>query len=217
MGRELITKTRKILYTNAGLAVVSIVFVVLVATALLPSNKFGVKQSTIEPIREQETVLSAPVAVQGPVMERSEPVRLRIPKVGIDTTFERPLGLNQDSTVEVPDSYEEVGWYQYAPTPGELGPAVILGHVDSYEGPAVFYRLGSLKPGDEITVDRADGTTAKFEVTTLERHEQSGFPTELVYGDIDHAGLRLITCSGVFVRGEQRYTHNLIVFARLVE
>ena len=148
-------------------------------------------------------------------LPEAEPVRLSIPALGIDTAFEAPLGLNEDNTIEVPNSFEAVGWYQYGPTPGELGPAVVLGHVDSYDGPAVFYSLGQLAPGDEIAIERQDGTTAVFTVTALERHEQSGFPTEKVYGDIDHAGLRLVTCSGTYDRETLRYSHNLIVFASL--
>lgn len=147
----------------------------------------------------------------------SAPRTLRIPAIDVETSFEGPLGLNYDQTVQVPDSYEEVGWYKFGPTPGEIGPAVVLGHVDSYEGPAVFYSLGQLEPGDEISIDRADGTTVVFEVEYLERHEQSGFPTEQVYGDLDYAGLRVITCSGTYDRSVLRYSHNLIVFARIKE
>lgn len=145
------------------------------------------------------------------------PVRLTIPSIGLDSAFEGPLGLNADQTVEVPESYEAVGWYEYGPKPGEVGPAVILGHVDSYQGPAVFYSLGQLKRGDQIQVEREDGTTATFVVIRLQHTEQSEFPTAEVYGDIDYAGLRLVTCSGTYDRGEQVYSHNLIVYAELVE
>jgi sortase (surface protein transpeptidase) len=174
-------------------------------------------------------VVSLPVATTAQLVEESSgtestvglplsaPKTLRIPAIDLETTFEGPLGLNYDQTVQVPDSYEQVGWYQYGPTPGELGPAVILGHVDSYQGPAVFFSLGQLEAGDEIFIDRVDGTVATFTVTHLERHSQKDFPTEKVYGDIDHAGLRLITCTGNYDRSVLRYTHNLIVFAELVE
>lgn len=148
---------------------------------------------------------------------RSIPVRLVIPKINLDTTFVEPLGLNSDQTVSVPNSYEEVGWYTNGATPGEVGPAVILGHVDSYQGPAIFYNLGKLEEGDEVEVTRADGTTAVFVVTTLERQPQTKFPTERVYGPIDFPGLRLVTCSGVYNRGTLRYSHNLIVYAVLKE
>lgn len=155
------------------------------------------------------------MTIDGPLMTEAEPVMLRIPKLELEVPFGEPLGLTSSSEVEVPDSYDEVGYYKFGPTPGELGPAVVLGHVDSKDGPSVFYYLGRLDEGDEVYIDRGDGTTAVFEVTKLERHEQSGFPTREVYQDIDHAGLRLITCSGTYDREIQRYSHNLIVFARL--
>lgn len=148
-------------------------------------------------------------------LPESPPVRVRIPSVGIDAAFEGALGLNPDQTIEVPDSFTEVGWYGYGPTPGEFGPAVILGHVDSFRGPAVFWSLGQVEVGNEIFVEREDGTTARFVVTELRRVDQDEFPTRDVYGDIDHAGLRVITCSGIYERGVQRYSHNLIIFARL--
>ena len=162
---------------------------------------------------------SAPVktAPAGPVMSEAAPTKLSIPKLGIETTFEEPLGLAPDGAIEIPDSYTQVGWYQHGPTPGEYGPAVILGHVDSVSGPAVFFPLGQLEAGNDIFIDRADGSVAHFIVEKIERYEQVAFPTAKVYGDIDHAGLRLITCSGTFKKGEQRYTHNLVVYAKLVE
>jgi sortase (surface protein transpeptidase) len=129
----------------------------------------------------------------------------------------QPLGLLPDQTVGVPNSYTEVGWYSGGVSPGEVGPSVILGHVDSVDGPAIFYSLGQVKVDDEIEVIREDGTIAKFKVTSLERHSQSDFPTMDVYGPVDKAVLRLVTCSGQFDRGSQRYSHNLIVFAELVQ
>lgn len=149
-------------------------------------------------------------------LKHSSPLMLRIPAINLETYFGDTLGLNADNTVQVPDSYEEVGWYEHGPTPGEVGPAVVLGHVDSREGPAVFFSLGQLKPGDEILVDRADGSTVVFVVAKLERHEQDDFPTDEVYGNVDHPALRLITCTGIYSRSELRYSHNLIVFADMV-
>lgn len=150
-------------------------------------------------------------------LKRSSPLMLRVPAIGLETYFGDTLGLNADNTVQVPDSYEEVGWYEHGPTPGEVGPAVVLGHVDSREGPAVFFSLGQLKPGDEILINRADGSTVAFVVTRLERHEQDDFPTDEVYGNVDHPALRLITCTGIYSRSELRYSHNLIVFADMVK
>lgn len=146
-----------------------------------------------------------------------EPVQIRIPRLGVNAPFTEPLGVDTNYEIQVPIGYEEVGYYKYGPAPGELGPAVVLGHVDSYTGPAVFYTLKELVAGDIIEIDREDGTTAVFAVDYLQQHEQAGFPTDRVYSDLDHAGLRLITCSGSFDHGEQRYSHNLIVFATLID
>jgi sortase (surface protein transpeptidase) len=149
-------------------------------------------------------------------MTPAAPTRLRIPDIYVDTNFV-DLGLQENGEIEVPEGYQEVGWYTYGPTPGELGPAVILGHVDSYKGPGVFLTLGQLQPGDYIYVDREDGTTATFRVTELARYDRDEFPKEKVYGDIDHAGLRLITCSGTFNKDAQEYNRVLVVYATLVE
>ena len=152
----------------------------------------------------------------GPTLSESKPLLLRIPALNINAPIIE-LGLQDNKEIEIPEGYEEVGWYRHGPTPGELGPAVVVGHVDSYEGAAVFYSLGQLKPGDLIEIDREDGTTALFEVKILERYPQDDFPTEKVYGNIDHAGLRLITCSGSYDREAERYNRNLVVYASLVE
>lgn len=146
---------------------------------------------------------------------RSAPVHISIPKLELEAEFEPPLGLNEDQTIEVPESYTKVGWYMHGATPGEAGPAVVLGHVDSYEGPAVFYDLGKLEPGDEVAITREDGTTAVFVITHSQRFSQNDFPTEMVYGPTDTATIRLITCTGTYDRGIQRYSHNLVVFGEL--
>lgn len=174
--------------------------------------------STSEPAVPVDGIEKTDLVVSSSTLRlpESEPVRLSIPAAGITTDFSEPLYVEDNGEIEVPDSFTTVGYYGYGPTPGELGPAVVLGHVDSYQGPAVFWTLGQVNPGDLIEIERADGEIAVFAVTRLERHLQSGFPTEQVYGDIDHAGLRLITCSGTYDRGRERYTHNLIVFAELV-
>lgn len=164
-----------------------------------------------------EKVEHSPVTeIVGEVLPESIPTHISIPSVNIEADFEVPLGLKQNGEIEVPETYNKVAYYRNGPTPGELGPSVILGHVDSYEGAAVFFTLGQLQEGDEINIEREDGIIATFAVTRLERHLQSGFPTREVYQDINHAGLRLITCTGTYDRDALRYTHNLIVFAELV-
>jgi sortase (surface protein transpeptidase) len=141
------------------------------------------------------------------------PTTLRIPAVGIDTTFAAPLGLNEDATIEVPERFDAVGWYQFGPVPGDIGPAVVLGHVDSKLGPAVLYPLRSLQVGDEIHIARSDGTTTTFVTERITYTTQEAFPTNAVYGDTTYPGLRLVTCSGTFDTASDRYTHNLIVYA----
>ena len=198
---------------NRGLSVLAGVFISLILASYFFTNLSRIES---EKGLGRETATSTTSAVQGLILTSSLPTRLRIPKINIDTVFVSPLELETNGEVAVPNSYTEVGWYKHSPTPGELGPSVILGHVDSYTGPAVFFYLGQLKEGDDIFVDREDGSTAQFKVVSLERPKQSEFPTERVYGNIDHAGLRLITCTGIYVKGKQRYTNNLIVYARLV-
>jgi Sortase domain len=159
---------------------------------------------------------SAP-AVQGPTLPASVPVRVDVPAIGASSELVQ-LGLNPDGTVEVPplERDSKAGWYRDSPTPGEVGPSVILGHVDSAEfGPGVFFRLGALRPGDQISVGRADGSTAVFTVDRVESVPKDDFPTLEVYGNTDRAELRLITCGGDFDPSARSYVDNIVVFASL--
>jgi len=201
--------------TNHRRYVRVVAVVVLVVSVVVLIMSFFSKDVIVVNDFSQST--STPTEVSEYSVSASEPTRIRIPSVGISTTFEEPLSLNQDRTIQVPDSYEQVGWYKGGVTPGEIGSSVILGHVDSYEGPAVFFSLGQIEEGALIEITRNDGSVATFSVTALERYEQEEFPTELVYGDVDHAGLRLVTCSGTFDKGEQVYSHNTVVYAELVQ
>ncbi|MEV1293610.1 class F sortase [Pseudonocardia sp. NPDC049635] len=146
---------------------------------------------------------------------RAEPVRLQVDRLGLDTE-PVPLGLHPDGAMEVPDSAGTVGWFTGAPTPGELGPAVFAAHVDWKGLPGAFADLATLEPGDEIRVDRADGGTVVFAVTRTGQYPKEEFPTAEVYGDLDHAGLRLITCGGVFDRAADSYSDNVVVFAERI-
>lgn len=160
----------------------------------------------------------SPVAqVQGPVLPASAPTRIDIPAIGVASDLV-DLGLNDDGTVEVPPLVKDskAGWYRDSPTPGELGPSVILGHVDSAEyGPAVFFRLGDLRPGDQVSVARADGTVAVFTVERVASYPKASFPTLEVYGNTDRAELRLITCGGQFDPKSRNYLNNIVVYASL--
>ncbi|WP_316523004.1 class F sortase [Kitasatospora brasiliensis] len=145
----------------------------------------------------------------------SPPTRLLVPSVGVDAPV-TDLGLNPDGTVEVPpaDHGEEVGWYRNSPSPGETGPAVLIGHLDTAHGPAVFKRLPKLRPGELIRIRRADGTTVDFKVRTLLQAAKDRFPTEQVYGDTPAPALRLITCGGQ-IGSDGHWTDNIIVLADL--
>jgi Sortase domain len=151
----------------------------------------------------------------GPSLPVSEPRRIRIPKLGVDSTLEE-LRLDAGGRMTTPREPVSAGWYAGGPTPGAPGPAVIAGHVTWDRRPAVFFDLAELRAGDRIEVDRSDGTTAVFSVTSLEQYDKSRFPTRQVYGSIDHAGLRLITCGGEYDDRRHRYDANIVAFATLV-
>jgi sortase (surface protein transpeptidase) len=147
----------------------------------------------------------------------AEPVSVSIPAIGVTSDLMR-LGLNDDGTVQVPplEREDRAGWYERGPAPGAIGPAVLLGHVDSAEfGPGVFFELGALEPGDAVEVARADGTVAQFTVDRVETHPKDDFPTVDVYGNTDDAQLRLITCGGDFDSAARSYEDNVIVWATL--
>jgi sortase (surface protein transpeptidase) len=144
------------------------------------------------------------------------PVSVRIPALGIASPL-IPLGLNADNTLEVPQDFAVAGWYTGRPVPGEVGPSIVVGHVDSKSGPAVFYRLNDVAAGMTVEVERSDGTVARFAVVAKEQHDKDAFPTEHVYGPTDTPQLRLITCGGTFDRSIGHYNDNLIVFADLID
>ena len=123
------------------------------------------------------------------------------------------LGLTAGGTIQVPSTTSVAGWYTRSPRPGAVGPAIILGHIDSYRGPGVFFRLAGLRPGDPIYVRRSDGSTVEFRVTAVKSYLKDHFPTEAVYGPTPDAELRLITCGGAFDPATGHYLSNIVVFA----
>lgn len=160
--------------------------------------------------------LTPPPAPAVAPLPPAAPVGLRIDVIDVTSTLV-PLGLNADDTIEVPpvENPMQAGWYRHGPTPGEIGPAVILGHVDGGGRAGVFARLDELSTGDEIAVTRGDGRTAVFAVTRSAQLPKSRFPTEAVYGDTRTAQLRLITCGGEFDESGGSYRDNVIVYAAL--
>jgi hypothetical protein len=157
----------------------------------------------------------AAAAAQPLAMTSSKPVTVSIPSIGVDAAIDN-LGLNADGTVQVPSHPMDAGWYNGSAAPGQLGAAVLLGHVDfKATGPAVFYQLGALKPGSAVTITREDGTTATFTVTAVREFPKNAFPTAEVYqASSDAAQLRLITC-GSWDSNQSAYTGNTVAFATL--
>ena len=142
----------------------------------------------------------------------ADPVRVRIPTIGVSSSLVR-LGRAPDQTIEVPSDYQTAGWFVEGPRPGEPGPAVILGHVDSKAGSGVFFELRRLIPGAEVLVDRVDGSTVGFRVRSTLRVPKTAFPTDLVYAPTLEPALRLVTCGGGFDREKGSYLDNVIVDA----
>ncbi len=184
------------------------------------------KSATATAASKTSTGKPAPIVVpsftdpaKGLVLNPSVPVSLTIPALGVKSAL-LDLGLNPDGTVQVPsltDPDSKAGWYKNSPAPGSVGPAIILGHIDSKQyGPGVFYELGKLKPGQEVDVTRQDGTVAVFKVDGVRSYPKNNFPTKDVYGNIDHAGLRLITCGGTFDPSKRSYESNIVAYASLV-
>jgi Sortase domain len=151
---------------------------------------------------------------KGPLMPASPPVRVRIPALKVDTAV-AGLGQEADGSMQVPPDARTVGWYTKAPTPGALGPAVLAGHVDFKGRAGTFAKLSTLRPGDRVVIARRDGTVATFAVTKVERYAKNRFPSAAVYGPIDHAGLRLITCGGDFDGSAGHYRDNVVAYAAL--
>ena len=151
-------------------------------------------------------------AVPDPIRPPSSTGHIRIPAIGVDASL-IPRGLNHDQTLEVPNDWGVAGWFEGGPFPGEPGPAVVVGHVDSTSGPAVFYRLRDLRKGDVIVVWRKGDTRSRFRVESLRWFSKSAFPTQLVYQATATPALRLITCGGAFDDSTGHYVDNLVVFA----
>lgn len=163
---------------------------------------------------------SSPTSAAAPAtterMSRSRPTSVSIPSLGV-TSSVIDLGRQPDDTMEVPQDATSTGWFTGSPTPGELGPSVLAGHVTWDKKPAVFFELGSVRDGQRVEVSRADGSTAVFEVTDVGQYPKTDFPTDKVYGEVDHAALRLITCGGHFDGETGRHVDNVVVYAELVD
>lgn len=160
------------------------------------------------------TAEPAPVlATPAPARTGATAVHVRIPAIGVDSTL-AALGLDGAGALVPPADFAQAGWFSLGTVPGDVGPAVLAGHVDSWTGPAVFYRLEELTAGARVQVTRSDGRTVDFQVTRVARYAKDHFPTAEVYGPTPGAELRLITCGGSFDRSRRSYRDNVVVYAR---
>jgi hypothetical protein len=145
---------------------------------------------------------------------RSAPETLHIPDLGLSVPV-GSLGLDADGSVQVPSNTVEAAWFRLGPTPGQIGSAVILGHVDSAQGPGVYFRLGTLAPGDQVDVDLADGMTARFTVNSVAQYTKARFPAQRVHGSHGSSALQLVTCGGVFDHQSGSHLSNVVVYTSL--
>jgi len=173
------------------------------------------------PTKDPKTVVFAHVTSTSklttklPVIARSQPIRITIRSIAVNAQV-GTLGLQPDHQVMVPTNTRVVGWYKDGPPPGQIGSAVILGHVDSTKGPGVFFDLKSLKAGARISVVLRNGTVTNFSVTKVVQYSKSSFPDRLVYGSHGTRSLQLVTCGGTFDHATGHYESNVVVFTKLV-
>ncbi|NHO81741.1 class F sortase [Micromonospora sp. CMU55-4] len=181
------------------------------------AGPFDFADASTESSRSTGSGAAAPANAAAPARKpASRPVRLAVPAIKVNAPV-TPVGQAKDGSVDVPPltEHDQTGWYDRGAVPGDPGRAIIVGHVDTKSGPAVFYRLRSLKPGARIQVTRADRSVVTFKVDSVEYFDKSNLPAARVYGDSGPAELRLITCGGEWVGGRTGYQDNVIVFASL--
>jgi sortase (surface protein transpeptidase) len=199
--------------TAATLAVVGGTFVFVGLHGDLVSAETS-SASRADPARDAVTRPPNTAKPEAASRSRVLPASLKIPaiKVSSDVTS---LGLNQDDTVEVPEDPATVGWYSLGPTPGQPGSSVMLGHRDSKQGAAVFYRLRNLKPADRVAVRLSDRAIAHFEVTRVVSYANEKFPAQKVYdGKTPRPVLNLVTCGGVYDKAAGGYQSNVVVYTK---
>jgi len=202
------------LWPAALLVVIAAAFgAMAVATGGTPSEVSRRRTSTVRPV--ELITMRPPAQMDAAVRARDvRPVRLVVPGAGVDSRL-IPLGLLPDGAMEVPADAALAGWYSPGPSPGEPGPAVLAGHVDSKRGPGVFFHLDDLAAGDPITVERQDGSQYVFTVTAVEQHPKEALPVDRIWAPSAEPTLRLVTCGGTFDRRTGHYTDNVVVFAEL--
>jgi LPXTG-site transpeptidase (sortase) family protein len=214
---------------RSGLALVPAVALVTAGLALIGLALTGMAAHVIRPASAPDPSTAVPRGVSASVPAQrssprgtialawSVPVRVVIPVIGVDAPVMQ-VGLNSDRTVQTPplNDHDLAGWYKYSVTPGQAGASVIVGHVDSYTGPSVFFRLKDLRKGDMVKIGLADGHLALFAVDGVQVASKTAFPTRAVYGDTSYPALRLVTCGGPFDYSTGHYLDNIVVYAHLL-
>jgi sortase (surface protein transpeptidase) len=210
---------------RTSIVVATVVIVVLLGAGALAINEGGPGEPgtrpgtpVIEPAEVEATTATPAPSRSKPRARRHKraraalPVRVQIPSIGVDARLVS-LGIDATGALEAPKTFSDAGWWSGGTRPGDPGPAVIAGHVDSKTGPAVFFRLRDLHRGDAVVVTRRDGSRVRFTVQRSASYPKSRFPTHAVYGPTARPALRLITCSGTFDRSSGHYLDNTVVFA----
>ena len=195
---------------------VGVVFYGVQVSGLTSTNPPQLTVQNVSTEKESEEPYLAEKVEANDYLQESRPVNVSIPSINVDAEIEN-VGLLSSGAIETPGVLSDrVGWYQHGPSPGELGPSVLVGHVDSYKGPSVFWNLSKLSIGDTISVMREDGVSVEFRITKTVQYDRDNFGTNEVYGNIDYAGLRVITCGGVFNHVTGYYSKNTVIFATAV-
>lgn len=178
------------------------------------SGARGAAQPSASPASPRQTTTEGAWPDAGPATDADAvlPIRLRIPSIGVDSALEE-LDIDAHQVLVPPRDPARAGWYVASAIPGELGPSVIAGHVDSKRGPAVFWRLRELGSGDRLSVTRSDGRTVSYRVVSVSRYPRDRFPSDAIYGPTPDTAMRLITCGGTYDHRAKHYRDNVVVFA----
>lgn len=203
-----------------------VVGVTFIVVALIPALPWSRSRSVASLVHSAPSSMGAegpPVAAAAVLPSQAHhestvagPQRITIPTINLSASVV-PVSLQPDGSLAAPEDFSQAGWYTGSTTPGRPGPSVIVGHIDSHHGPAVFFRLHELVPDQPIVIETANNGTLTFTVERIERHPKDRFPTTEVYGSTNQRALRLITCGGEFDRAVSSYRDNIVVFARLTE
>jgi sortase (surface protein transpeptidase) len=173
--------------------------------------------STAAPPKAAPAAVPSSVPVTVP-FKGLRPTSVKIPKIGAESSL-LAVAVKTDGSISVPSVHTpmQAAWYKLSPVPGDVGPAIVLGHVDGDKKPGIFYKLKDLVPGDEVDIDRSDGKKLKFVVDRVTQVPKDTFPRDAVYGNSDKPELRLITCGGAFDHAEHSYQDNIVVYANLAD